>query len=132
MHIREKSRGLTCYFLFFSFFSPSPSNLPSPCPSFPFTHFVSACLGRELFKNIHPRQPSVMYYQTDSKVSQFFCIGPLVHFYHFLSPHIFSSISKFLLLFSSFSSLSPFPSLLLPFLLSFLFPSFSLFFDSLP
>ena len=64
-----------------------------------------------------------MYYQSDSNVSQFFCIGPLVHSFHFLSPHIFSSfISKFVLLFSFFF-LPFFP---FPFPFPFSFPVLSL------
>ena len=60
------------------------------------------------------------------KFLSFFCIGPLVHFFHFLSPHIFSFfISKFVLLFSFL-----FPPFRLFLLFSFPFPFPSLLFHS--
>ena len=49
------------------------------------------------------------------KFLSFFCIGPLVHFFHFLSPHIF-----FLLYFTNLYSYSLF--FFLPFPFSFSFP----------
>ena len=62
-----------------------------------------------------------MYYQTDPKVSQLFWIGLLVHFPHFLSPHIlFSFICFCTLIFFSF--FFPFP---LSFPSASLSPSFS-------
>ena len=60
------------------------------------------------------------------KFLSFFCIGPLVHFFHFLSPHIFSFfISKLVLLFSFL--FPPFPLFLL---FSFPFPFPSVLFHS--
>ena len=57
------------------------------------------------------------------KFLSFFCIGPLVHFFHFLSPHIFFLLHQQIctLILFSFSSLFPFPSLLLPLPLPFFF-----------
>ena len=134
MPIREKSQGLTCYFLFFSFFSPSPSHLPFPCPSF------LPALGENYLRIYTPDSLLSCIIRLIPKFLSSFAFSPLIHFFHFLSPHIFSSfISKFVLLFSflfpPFPLLLPFPlSFILPFLLPFLlpFPSFSLFFDFLP
>ena len=64
---------------------------------------------------MHRWRPSVMYYQNDPKVSQFFCIGSLVHILPFLSSHVFLAPSFPFVLFFSFFSLPRFPSLLLPF-----------------
>lgn len=105
-------------FLFFSFFSPS--HLPSPCPSFPFTHFVSACHGRNDLRIYTPDSLLSCITRLIPKFLKFLHWSPCP-FFHFLSPRIFSSfISKFILLF--FFLFPPFPLFLL----------FSLPFPSLP
>ena len=110
MHIREKSRGLTCYFLFFLL--PLPFSFAFPLIFFSF-HTLCSCLpwARNYLKIYTPDSLLSCIIRLIPKFLSFFCIGSLVHF--FISfPLIFFSffISKFLLLFSYFSSLSPFPS----------------------
>ena len=125
MHIRKKSRGLTCYFLFFSFFSPSPSHLPSPCPSFPFTQFVKLPALVENYLRIYtPDSLLSCIIRLIPKFLSSFALVPLSIF--FISfPLIFfpSFISKFVLLFSFL--FPPFP-LFFPFSFPFPFPSISL------
>ena len=135
MRIWEKAPGLTSYFLIFLFFSSSPSHSTFPCPFFfSLTSFLPP-LDKNYTRIHSPELALVTYYETDPKVSQFFCIAPPpVHFLFFLSPH-FSFGSSFLFVhffffLSCFPFLSPFLSSSLSSSLS--LPSFSLFFDFYP
>ena len=117
------TRKITRFNLLLSFLSsPAPLFICLPLAFLFHSHtsFLPA-LGENYLRIYTPDSLLSCIIKTDSKVSQFFCIGPLVHFFHFLSPHIFSFfISKFVLLFSFL--FPPFPLfLLLPFPLPFFF-----------
>ena len=114
------------------------SFLSSPAPLFiclafallflSYTSFLPA-LGENYLRIYTPDRLLSCIIRLIPKFLRFLHWSPCPFFSFF--PLIFPPfISKFVLLFSSFSSLSPFPSLLLPFPLP--FPSFSLFFDFLP
>ena len=117
MHIREKSRGLTCYFLFFSFFSTSASHFLSH------TSFLPA-LGENYLRIHTPDSLLSCIIRLIPKFLSSFALVPLSNFSfpfpsYFFPPSLANLYSYSLFFFLPFpfpfsflsSSLSPFPSL---------------------
>ena len=114
MHIWEKLQGLTFYFLFFSFSSPSPSHLPP--------------LGKNYVRIYTPDSLLSCVIRLISKFLNSFALAPLSIFLISFPSYFFSPSFAFLLLFSfPFSSFAR----ILPFLLPFHFPSLPLFYTLL-